>query len=245
MRIILSPAKKMRIDEEAPGLSAPSLLEKTAVLEKYLRALSFDEAKALWKCSDKLVQENLKRIEVMDLHHRLTAALFAYDGLVFQHIGANIMTQEALDYLNDHLRILSGFYGVLKPSDGITPYRLEMQNKGAFNDTHSLYDFWEDTLYKQVIDDDHLIINLASKEYAKCITNYLQDGDRLIEIVFGEMKNGKLITKATKAKMARGEMVRYMALNQITDVHQLKNFQEIGFIYNEDLSTDTKYVYTC
>ena len=89
MRIILSPAKKMRIDEEAPGLSAPSLLEKTAVLEKYLRALSFDEAKALWKCSDKLVQENLKRIEVMDLHHRLTAALFAYDGLVFQHIGAS------------------------------------------------------------------------------------------------------------------------------------------------------------
>ncbi|MDD6349041.1 peroxide stress protein YaaA, partial [Intestinibaculum porci] len=97
----------------------------------------------------------------------------------------------------------------------------------------------------QVIGDDHLIINLASKEYAKCITNYLQDGDKLIEIVFGEMKNGKLITKATKAKMARGEMVRYMALNQITDINLLKEFQEIGFVYNEDLSTDTKYVFTC
>lgn len=243
MRIIISPAKKMRFDEEAPILSLPSHLEKTNILMAYLKSLDFASLKALWKCSDRLVQDNLEKMATMDLKNHLSAALFTYDGLVFKHIGANVMPEDALDYLFSHLRILSAFYGVLKPFDGITSYRLEMQAKAKVNSTHSLYDFWEDLLYKDVIDESHTIINLASKEYAKCIADYLQEGDRLIEIVFGEVKNDKLVTKATKAKMARGEMVRFLAMHHIEDIESLKTFHELGFHFDKTLSTPEKFVF--
>ena len=122
--------------------------------------------------------------------------------------------------------------------DGITPYRLEMLS--VFPDGSNLYDYWNDALYREL--NDNVIINLASEEYSRCIKEYLQENDRMINIIFGEFKNGKLITKATKAKMARGDMIWYMAQNHITDPEGIKKFNE-HYYYDTELSDDTHFVF--
>jgi cytoplasmic iron level regulating protein YaaA (DUF328/UPF0246 family) len=115
------------------------------------------------------------------------------------------------DYVQEHLRILSGFYGVMRPMDGVVPYRLEMQAKVAVCGHKNLYDFWGDSLYREVIGDSRIVINLASEEYSKCIERYLQLDDRYITCIFGELEGDKVVQKGVYAKMARGEMVRFMA----------------------------------
>ena len=243
MRIIFSPTKKMVHDEYASYQHLPVFLDETSKILAYLQSLSFEELKKLWKCNDKLAKENYERIQDMDLRGHLTPALFAYTGLAFSHLAPNILSEEAYQYLEEHLRILSGFYGVLKPFDGVTPYRLEMQSKTKIEGYKDLYMFWDYKLYEEVIDESHLIINLASKEYAKCIENFLSDEDLMVTIVFGEYKDGKVISKGTKAKMARGEMVRFMAENQIKEPMEIKEFNRLGYIFREELSGDTEYVF--
>jgi len=155
----------------------------------------------------------------------------------------NVFSYDELEYVKDHLRILSAFYGVLCPTDGVTPYRLEMQAKAKINASKDLYDFWGKDLYDNVIDDSRIIIDLASKEYSKCITKYIKPTDKLINITFGEMENGKLVTKGVYAKMARGEMVRFMAINKIEDPEDLKAFNSLGYSYIEDLSSTDSFVF--
>ena len=145
--------------------------------------------------------------------------------------------------IQQNLRILSGFYGVLKPLDGVTPYRLEMQAKAGIGANKDLYEFWGASLYEEVVDDSHVIVNLASKEYSKCIEKYLKNEDRLITCVFGEIVNGKVVQKGTYAKMARGEMVRYMAENNITEVERIKSFDRLGYEYSEELSTENDFIF--
>ncbi|MDD6511881.1 peroxide stress protein YaaA [Sharpea azabuensis] len=243
MRIIFSPTKKMVHDEYASYQHLPVFLDETSKILAYLQSLSFEELKKLWKCNDKLAKENYERIQDMDLRGHLTPALFAYTGLAFSHLAPNILSEEAYQYLEEHLRILSGFYGVLKPFDGVTPYRLEMQSKTKIEGYKDLYMFWDYKLYEEVIDESHLIINLASKEYAKCIENFLSDEDLMVTIVFGEYKNGKVISKGTKAKMARGEMVRYLAMNRIEDLEGIKGFDAMNYQYDKTLSDERTYYF--
>ena len=135
------------------------------------------------------------------------------------------------------MRILSAFYGVLKPLDGVTPYRLEMQAKVGIGDAKNLYEYWGDMLYCSVIDNSRIIINLASKEYSKSIEKYLTLRDKYITIVFCELSGDKLVTKGTYAKMARGEMVRFMAENSIENPEDIKNLTDLamrsGMIYRQ------------
>jgi len=154
-----------------------------------------------------------------------------------------VFEEGQLSYVQEHLRILSGFYGVLKPMDGVTPYRLEMQAKANIGGRKNLYDFWGDRLYEEVRDDSGIIINLASKEYSKCIEKYLQKEDTYITCTFCEMVNGKPVQKGTYAKMARGEMVRFMAEHQIEDVEEIKKFDRLGYVFREDLSKKSEYVF--
>lgn len=127
--------------------------------------------------------------------------------------------------------------------DGVKPYRLEMMAKVSVNDTKNLYAYWRDLLYKEIIDESGIIINLASKEYAKCIEKYLQEKDQFITITFCEMAGNKLVTKGTYAKMARGEMVRYMAEENIEDPEDIKHFNRLGYIYRDDLSSNKEFVF--
>lgn len=246
MRIILSPAKTMKIDNDIFSCrSMPMDLDITRHLMEDIKELSIDEAKNLWKCSDKLANENYERFQNMNLEKNLTPAIFTYEGLVFKHIAPKVLSTDAIDYLSERLFILSGFYGALKCFDGVTPYRLEMQSEkfGSFKGKQykNLYELWNDRIYKRVRENnkDKIIINLASKEYSQCIENYLSEDDIFINcIFFNRDKNGKLRIKATEAKMARGGMVRFIAENSITDIKYLKKFEYNGFKYMKELSDD-------
>lgn len=147
------------------------------------------------------------------------------------------------DYVQEHLRILSGFYGVLKPMDGVTPYRLEMQAKAKIAGTVSLYDYWGDRLYRGVRDDSGLMINLASKEYSVCIEKYLQPEDRFITCIFGELEGGRVMQKGVYAKMARGDMARFMAENRVEDPEQLKAYDRMHYHFFEELSNEREYIF--
>ena len=212
MKIILSPAKKMITDTDSiEPVALPEFVDKTTELLSWLKDKSKEELKAIWKCNDKIAEQNFYRLENMDLYHILTPAVLSYEGIAFQYMAPSVFENRQFEYIQNHLRILSAFYGVLKPMDGVTPYRLEMQAKVEIGDAKNLYEYWGDLLYHSVIDDSRIIINLASKEYAKCIEKYLAPQDRYITVAFCELSGDKLVTKGTYAKMARGEMVRFMA----------------------------------
>ncbi len=244
MKIILSPAKKMNVNTDVYEVSGKAVyLEQTEIILKWLKDKSYTELQKLWGCNEKIAEQNIDRLEHMDLYTGLTPAIISYEGIAFQYMAPSVLEDSAFSYVQEHLRILSAFYGVLKPLDGVTPYRLEMQAKAAIDSSKDLYDFWGEKLYKEVRDESGVIINLASKEYSKCIEKYLSKKDKYINIVFAEMSKGKLVTKGTYAKMARGEMVRFMAERQIEDPDEIKSFDRLGYAYREDLSSDDEMVF--
>lgn len=243
MKIIISPAKKMTDNTVLPWEELPAFIDRSEVLLARLRELSFDECKTLWGCSQKLAETNFERLQTMNLRGDLAPALLSYVGIQYQYMGAAVLDDNSYDYLQEHLRILSGFYGVLRPFDGVTPYRLEMQAKLAVSSTANLYEFWGSSLYDAVMDDDRTVVDLASVEYSKCVSTYLREGDRFLKVVFGELINGKVVQKGTLAKMARGEMVRFMAAHHAENVEALKEFAELGYRFAPQLSSENEYVF--
>ena len=244
MKIILSPAKKMNTDLDTLSYTAlPEYLSQTEEILRWLQSKSYAELKELWQCNDNIAEQNLARLQSMDLHKRLTPAILSYEGIAFQYMAPTVFEDKQFAYVQKHLRILSGFYGALKPMDGVTPYRLEMQARASINGYKNLYDLWGSRIYESVRDQDGVIINLASKEYSKCVEKYLTKHDTYITVVFCEVSEGKAVTKATYAKMARGEMVRYMAEMNIENPAEIKNFDRLGYVYRDNLSTDLEYVF--
>ena len=244
MRLIISPAKQMRVDTDSfVCTELPAFMEKTEVLKDWINGLTYEQQKALWACNDRIARQNAGRFAHMDLHKNLTPALLSYDGIQYTYMAPAVFEDGQYDYVQEHLRILSGFYGVVKPLDGVVPYRLEMQAKAAVAGYRNLYDFWGDDLYREVMDDSRILINLASKEYSKCIERYLQPNDRYITCVFGEVENGKVVQKGVYAKMARGEMVRFMAGIQAEEPEQIKAFNWSGYHFDESRSSEAEYVF--
>lgn len=244
MRIIISPAKKMREDRDSLSWrSLPAFLPETEELLEILRGMDGAELKKLWKCNDSIAELNIKRLESMNLHTGLTPALLAYEGIQYQYMAPGVFSDREFDYVQEHLRILSGFYGILKPFDGVTPYRLEMQAKLKTGEKKDLYDYWGSRIAQALFRETDCIINLASKEYSTCISRYLPKEIRFITCVFGEEKDGKILEKGTMCKMARGEMVRYMAENRITDPEEMKTFDRLDYRFDESRSNDKKFVF--
>ena len=244
MKIILSPAKKMITDTDsiAPD-GLPEFIEKTTEIQSWLKSKSKEELKEIWKCNDTIAEQNFNRLGNMNLYQMLSPAVLSYEGIAFQYMAPSVFEDMQLEYVQNHLRILSAFYGALKPMDGVTPYRLEMQAKIRIGDSKNLYEYWGDLLYRSVIDDSRIIINLTSKEYSKCIEKYLTPQDRYISVTFCEASGDKMVTKGTYAKMARGEMVRFMAENNIENPVDIKKFDRLGYSFRSDLSSDTEYVF--
>ena len=244
MRIILSPAKKMQHDENGPAYrDLPVFLSDAEKIKDSLKEKSFSELKALWACNEKITEQNIERLSSMDLREKLTPAILSYDGIAYQYMAPTVFETEMLSYVQEHLRILSGFYGIVRPMDGVTPYRLEMQAKLEVDGAKNLYDYWGDRLYKEVRDSSGIIINLASKEYSKCIEKYLQPGDRYISCNFFEEQEGKLVQKGVYCKMARGEMVRFMAENRVEEPEGIKDFAVMGYRYAKELSSEKEYIF--
>ncbi|MFQ9514432.1 MAG: peroxide stress protein YaaA [Eubacterium sp.] len=256
MKIIISPAKKMNVDTDSLEYTdLPVFMNETQQIMGWMQKLTYDEAKKLWSCNDKIAELNFSRFREMELKRNLTPALLSYEGIQYQYMAPGVFTDQEWNYVQEHLRILSGFYGVVKPLDGVTPYRLEMQAKAKVGATKDLYDFWGDKLYEEILDSDRIILNLASKEYSKCIENYLHPEDKFVTCVFGEWKKDvvpskdseearkQIIQKGTQAKMARGEMVRFMAENKIESLEEIKQFNRRGYMFKKEFSSEKEYVF--
>lgn len=245
MQIIISPAKKMTFDEECPyPLAQPAFIEQTAQLLDYLKKLTYAELKSLLKCNDQLAALNLERFQNMDLNSRhLQAAILSYDGIQYQYMAPHVFDESQYQYLIHHLWILSGFYGALRPFDGIQPYRLEMQTKLKTSFCSNLYDFWKNAIYKLITREDHDILNLASKEYSRVIEKYQTSDDRIVRCMFGSLIDGKVREKGVYVKMARGEMVRYLASQNAENFEDVKKFDGLGFHFSPEHSDEKTYVF--
>lgn len=244
MRIIISPAKKMNVDTDSlPYYQLPQFLPETMEIMQTMQKMSDSELQSLWKCNDAIAKLNITRLRTMDLQQNLTPAILAYEGIQYQHMAPGVFTYEEFDYIEGHLRILSGFYGLLRPFDGVVPYRLEMQTKLRVGAYRNLYAFWVDKLAGQLASETDWILNLASKEYSKAVIAYLPETVRLLTCTFGEWKSGKVVEKGTLCKMARGQMVRWLAENQITDCKNIKAFSDYGYAYEAGCSTSDHYVF--
>ena len=224
-------------------IGKPVFLDDTKIILSWLKGKNREELKKLWKCNDKIADENYERIAGMKLTGNLPPAILSYEGIAYQYMAPAVFDDEQLSYIQSNLRILSAFYGVVKPMDGVSPYRLEMQAKADVDGNKNLYEFWGDKLYKEVRDESGIIINLASKEYYKCIDKYLTPEDKFITCDFVEEVKGSLVTKGTYAKMARGEMVRFMAEKRIENPEDIKKFDRLHYIFREDLSNNVKFVF--
>ena len=232
MRIIISPAKKMNDDLDGlPPRELPVLLKETERLLAHLKGLSLPELKKLLSCNDQLAELNYRRFQTMDLRRRLTPALLAYEGIQYRYMAPGVFSQGALVYVQEHLRILSGFYGVLRPFDGVTSYRLEMQAKLKTTFCRDLYDFWGDRL-AAALEEKDVVVDLASGEYSRAVVPHLPDGVRVITPIFGELReDGKVVEKGVHVKMARGEMVRFLAEGGVEDPEAVTSFEGLGFRY--------------
>lgn len=244
MKIIISPAKKMKEDTDSLAYKTlPVFLPQTEQILKQLKGMSYDELKTLWKCNDKIALQNVERLKQMDLTKNLTPAILSYEGIQYQYMAPGVFTDAEFSYIQKHLRILSGFYGVLRPFDGIVPYRLEMQAKLSINGAKDLYTFWGDSLAAHLSAETDCIINLASKEYSLCVSKHLSDSVRFITCVFGEWKDRKIIEKGTICKMARGEMVRFLAENQVEAPEEIKKFSRLNYQFSAEHSNENTFVF--
>ena len=244
MRIIISPAKKMKSDTDSLSWrDLPAFLPKTEALLALLQGMSYEELKKLWKCNDSIAELNVKRLQTMDLHSQLTPAILSYEGIQYQYMAPGVFSDGEFAYIQEHLRILSGFYGILKPFDGVTPYRLEMQAKLRAGEGKDLYGFWGSSLAETLLAETDCIVNLASKEYSAAVSRYQPENIPFITCVFGEEKDGKVIEKGTMCKMARGELVRYMAENQIRDPEKIKSFHRLNYRFDEHRSRNDIFVF--
>ena len=179
----------------------------------------------------------------MDLRRGLTPAILAYEGIQYQYMAPGVFGEEEYDYLQAHLRILSGLYGVLRPFDGVTPYRLEMQAKLKVCEAKDLYRFWGKSLAEEICRDTDCVVNLASKEYSLAVSRHLPPDQRWITCVFGQERGGKIVERGTMCKMARGEMVRYLAERRSETPEVLRTFDRLDFTYAPAWSDEGTYVF--
>ena len=164
MKIIISPAKKMNINTDEPfETTVPVFIKEADTLRNRLKELDYGELKKLWKCSDKIAEENFLKLKELDLYSNVTPAVLSYEGIQYQYMAPQVFSAEQWDYVREHLRILSGLYGVLRPMDGVIPYRLEMQAKLKMGSTQDLYAFWGDRIYRELAEGEDFLLNLASK----------------------------------------------------------------------------------
>ncbi|PWY56039.1 peroxide stress protein YaaA [Legionella qingyii] len=247
MLILLSPAKKL-LNSSKPysgTTSNPMFVDKTNSLVKLMKSKSVADIAALMDLSKDLAELNYKRYQDFCLDNTGSShaypALLLFQGDVYQGLKAASWEQTTIDYSQNHLRILSGLYGVLKPLDNIQPYRLEMgvhlQNPAG----KSLYDFWQKTITDALNQElaaqkNPVLINLASNEYFKAVDtkglNY-----PIITINFYEKKNDQLKMIGIHAKKARGTMAKFLMQNQFDDLEQLKQFNELGYKFHQSTST--------
>lgn len=243
MLIIISPAKTL--DYESPlattRFTQPELLDHSAELMEYCRELTPAQIGSLMKISDKLAGLNAARFAEWQPNftpQNARQAILAFKGDVYTGLHAEDFSEQDFDFAQQHLRMLSGLYGLLRPLDLMMPYRLEMGIKLHNAKGNDLYSFWGDLLTEKLNQQlkeqgDDVLINLASDEYFKAVKPAKLDG-QLIKPVFLDEKGGKFKVISFYAKKARGLMSRFIIQNQLTQPDQLKDFNLEGYFFDEE-----------
>lgn len=238
MLAILSPAKRMRTltAQDGPPLTRPLFEREAEELAGELKQYPPWQLESLLKVNPQLAMEAFDAFWRFSPDAPRTAALFSYQGLQYQHLAPETFSQRELLSAQERLRILSGLYGLLRPLDGIQPYRLEMGCRRV-PPAGSLYRFWGSRLHDALFSQGEVVLNLASNEYSRAVTPFLQQEDRLVTVEFLLNRRGKLVTPATYAKMARGIMARKIVTEGLSQPEQLRDFQWEGFRYAPGIST--------
>ena len=248
MKILISPAKSLDFDSNIDSLKCtqPVFLNKTSQINSVLKEKSPKDLMQLQGISQKLSDLNWKRNnDYVDNHNDKNSrpAVFAFNGDVYSGIDIKTLSEDKVYDLQKSLRILSGYYGVLKPLDLIQPYRLEMGTKLAVDGSENLYKFWSENITNSILDEmstEDLLINLASNEYFEAFDKKKFDG-RIISPVFKDFKNGKLKIISFYAKKARGMMVRYIVDNSVSSYNELLGFNLGNYSYNEAETSDENF----
>ncbi|GLQ19425.1 peroxide stress protein YaaA [Algimonas porphyrae] len=252
MITLLSPAKKLNMDAYDGPLSVtqPRLLDATKSLAKTAKTQSRADLKRLMHLSDNLAQLNVDRFDRFDLDGEtdgMKPAGLAFDGDVYWGLDAKTLSNDDLAYAQDHLRILSGLYGLLRPMDEIQPYRLEMgtrlKNEGGAN----LYDFWGGQIADMIRadlagHDDQTVLNLASNEYFKAVSQDTLDRP-VITVKLLEEKDGKTRPVQYYTKFGRGLFARWVIENRIDQSSELSRFDAGGYKLSEERSSETELVF--
>lgn len=256
LQVIVSPAKQMRAAQDAFDVwGIPPFAHQTARLHQALLGVEREDGaaglQALWNVSDRLLTTCLDTLhEFMpvlsdsdladpDIARRISPAVMSYHGIQYQSMAPEVMDSAQLAWLQDHLWILSGLYGCVRPFHAVEPYRLEMGAKLAVDDARDLYAFWGDKLARAIAPagSNITIVNLASVEYAKAVLPRLAGDAMAVTCLFGEgVRNDKPVQQSTASKKARGSMVRWMAENKVEDAAGLTEFN-LGYRYVPELSS--------
>ena len=248
MKILISPAKSLDFDSNIDSLKCtqPVFLNKTSQINSVLKEKSPKDLMQLQGISQKLSDLNWKRNnDYVDNHNNKNSrpAVYAFNGDVYNGIDVKTLSEDKVYDLQKSLRILSGYYGVLKPLDLIQPYRLEMGTKLAVNGSENLYKFWSENITNSILAEmskEDLLINLASNEYFEAFDKKKFDGS-IISPVFKDFKNGKLKIISFYAKKARGMMVRYIVDNSVSSYNELLGFNLGNYSYNEAETSDKNF----
>lgn len=241
----------MNIENSSEFLKAstPKFINEAKLIQSYLKEKSPKYLSELMEISSKLADENWQRNQNWKPNptkKESTSALFAFTGEVYRGLDANTLSESAVKYLQKNYRILSGLYGLLKPSDKVMLYRLEMGRNFEFEHYKNLYDFWRERITNALnaeLKDGELLLNLASAEYFK-VVDKKNIKARVIDFDFYEMKSGKPKTIVVYTKHARGLVVRFCAENNAKTLNDVKAFNYEGYRIDENLSTENKLVFT-
>lgn len=254
MIILLSPAKKLDYDSTLATdvHTLPELMEQSELLINKLKKFSAKKISKMMDLSPALSDLNFERYQDWNTDFSMKnarQALLAFKGDVYMGMQVEKYNQKDFDYAQEHMRILSGLHGLLRPLDLIRPYRLEMGTKWAVTPKkNNLYKFWgtkiaeslNETMEKQ---NDHTILNLASGEYYKAVDKKALKADKIINVNFKDLKNGQYKAVFLWVKQARGLMASYIIRNRITDVEGLKGFSEANYYFSPEESTETDLVF--
>jgi cytoplasmic iron level regulating protein YaaA (DUF328/UPF0246 family) len=251
MLMLISPAKSLDMQASRPNINMTKarLLDDSQQLINKLQELNPEQIQKLMGISEKLSELNYQRFQdwVQSDSAVQCPALFAFQGDVYQGLGADTLSMDELEFAQQHLRILSGLYGLLRPLDLMQAYRLEMGTKFINERGMNLYAFWGDkisVLIKSDMPTDEVpeLVNLASNEYYKAVKPKLISS-KIITPVFKDLKNGQYKIISFYAKKARGLMVAYALKNKITQAEQLKGFDSAGYHFSEELSDDKQWIF--
>ena len=235
--IVISPAKRLAANKSDSLLEAttPVFKKEADHLAEQLAKLSTAELSSMMKVSESIAELNANRYRNWNKNDAVEKrAIFQFEGDVFKHLGAKDLNEDQIQYMNNNLRILSGIYGLLKPSDEMNPYRLEMGTRHNFSGSVSLYEFWGNKIAKELSDElgDAYLFNLASEEYFSSVSKFL-NSEKIINFRFLTLSDGKAKVVGVIAKRARGEMAKYLIQNKVASNEGIEKFSALGFEFKE------------